>query len=380
MNKFFLKKIFKKFSFISLLFFALPIIVNAQETQKIAWVKKFQNAGNVTKIAAIASDKNDNTIVLLNAKKNNKQNSYIILRNENGKKEWRVLLNKNNDTKVIGQDLSIDDDGNIYVLWIVEQGFSKQKFIAKYNLNGKKQWEKILSDVDANTILQKILVDKSNNIFVLGTNFAQEINVVLYKFDFSGNTLFERRYTHLGFGKSSVDRSIIAKMDRDENIYIAGQTIVQSKDLLLRSPFILKVNIHGDLLFKELINISEYNLFLSGIDIDKQENIYLVGSVLYSGFRTEVSTEFQQENEVVKVKKYSLMSGYQDYFILKFNAKENKKEWVRTYGANQHTNNIDDLKVYENQILVIGHSSENLNKNNKSIEKHNIFIKSYNAS
>lgn len=204
MNKFFLKKIFKKFIFISLLFFALPIIVNAQETQKIAWVKNFQKAGDKSEVAAIASDKNDNIFILLNAKKLNTLNSYLILRNENGKKVWRVLLNKNENTNVIGQDLYSDKNGNIYVLGSVVEKDNSQQFIAKYNAQGEKIWQKILNNVGTYTRLQKILVDELENIYVLGTSLAEEINVVLYKFDFDGNNLFQKKYTNLGFGKNNV--------------------------------------------------------------------------------------------------------------------------------------------------------------------------------
>lgn len=369
MNKFFLKKIFKKFSFISLLFFALPIMVNAQETQKIAWVKNFQKAGDKSEVAAIASDKNDNIFILLNAKKLNTLNSYLILRNENGKKVWRVLLNKNENTNVIGQDLYSDKNGNIYVLGSVVEKDNSQQFIAKYNAQGEKIWQKILNNVGTYTRLQKILVDELENIYVLGTSLAEEINVVLYKFDFDGNNLFQKKYTNLGFGKNNVERTIIAKIDKDENIYIAGQT-----ELLLRSSFFLKVNMYGELLFKDFINVADSELYLSSLDFDEQENIYLGGGIKV---KSDQTVALYQGNEILNVKKYSLSSGSKDYFILKFNAKEKKKEWIRTYGSHKHINSIHDLKLYENQIFVVGHSSENLNKNNKSIEKHHIFIKRF---
>ncbi len=372
MNKFFLKKIFKKISFIGFLFLIMTLKVNAQDNEKIAWVKNFRKAGDGTQVAAIVSDSNNNTIVLLNANKfspddskKKLQYSYIILRNKNGKKEWRVPLNNKNDTKVIGQNLSIDNNGNIYVLGIIEQSNNRKNFIAKYDSEGKKQWDKILGDVDNKTSLQKILIGKYNNIYALGTNVSEEINVVLYKFDFDGNNLFEKKYTHLGFGKGSVDRTITAKMDKDENIYIAGQTRLSSECL-----FILKVNLYGVLTFKELLSISNYNLFLADLNIDDKENIYLGGG---ASSTADGIFSFNQENEVLKVKKYSVISGYQDYFILKFNAKEIKKDWIRIYGNKDEFNNIYDLKVYEDQIFVIG----SLNKQN---DLNKLFIKSYNLN
>jgi len=376
MNKFFLKKIFKKISFIGFLFLIMTLKVNAQDNEKIAWVKNFRKAGDGTQVAAIASDSYNNTIVLLNANKfspddskKKLQYSYIILRNKNGKKEWRVPLNNKNNTKVIGQNLSIDNNGNIYVLGIIEQSNNRKNFIAKYDSQGKKLWDKILGDVDNKTSLQKILVDELENIYVLGTSLAEEINVVLYKFDFDGNNLFEKKYTHLGFGKNSVERTIIAKIDKNQNIYIAGQT-----ESLLRSSFLLKVSIHGNLLFKEFICIADSELFLSSLDFDEQENIYLGGGIR---IKFDETVALYQGNEILNIKKYSLSSGSKDYFILKFNAKEKKKEWIRTYGSHKHINSIHDLKLYENQIFVVGSSSENLNKNRESNEQHHIFIKRF---
>ncbi|RDB35277.1 MAG: hypothetical protein DCC88_10980 [Spirobacillus cienkowskii] len=380
MNKFFLKKIFKKISFISFLFIVTSLSVNAQDYQKNVRVKKFQNIDAVTLVVATVNSKDNNIITLINAKNNKlkNQSSYIIFYNEMLRKKWRLRLNKNENIEIKGQDLFIDDHENIYVLGEVWDSNirNEQKFIAKYNSQGKKQWDQKLSNIDDFIKLQKILV-KNNNIYVLGTKFRGKNNVVLYKFDDSGNFIFNQNYDDLGFGDNSIDRSIIAKIDENENIYIAGQTSLRLKNSSLVSPFILKLDFNGNLIFKELFGVPDYNLYVSSLDIDEEKNIYLVGSLTT---RSDNLVSFYYNNENIKVNQYSLLSGIEDCFILKFSSKENKKEWIRTYGNVNHNTKIHDIKVYENQIYVVGYSTEILDINqqmNKEFEKPNIFVKQF---
>ena len=202
----------------------------------------------------------------------------VIKLNSSGNTIWQRRYDKNGSSAGV----AIDSSDNVYLVGSTSgagQG-GDDILLIKYNSSGTSQWERTLGS----SISQRgydLAVDSSDNIFVVGrthsgTQFSGDEDVVLAKYDSSGNLLWQRQLG--GSGMDSYYDGIA--IDNSDNVYLSimntGQTLT-----------IAKYSNDGVIQWQNSLNTTgtEYNRNIA-VDPDGS-NVYVVGYCNVSGASTE---------------------------------------------------------------------------------------------
>ncbi|WP_247232086.1 SBBP repeat-containing protein [Telluribacter sp. SYSU D00476] len=234
---------------------------------------------------------------------------FIVKYNSNGDVLW--AKNEGGVGYDLGQDISVDINGNVYVIGrfqksatfgtttIVSNGSIHifdviDIFIAKYSSNGEFQWVQQLGG-NGNDFGQSITVDESGNVYVTGY-FGEKITVgstTLNSNDVSD--VFVAKYNTNGEGQwvkiaaslvrsfGEVDEGQGITVDKSGNVYVTGifnGTIFFGTTPLTSSGasdiFIAKYNATGDLQWAQRAGGSRSDRGNS-ITVDQNNNIYVTG-------------------------------------------------------------------------------------------------------
>ena len=161
---------------------------------------------------------------------------------------------------MVGQDAALDSAGNIYILGRpVNNGVR----IIKYNPSGSILWSKELSTVNGGNLYAAS--DKYGNLYFSFFDMNDSY-FRLTKYDSSGNYQWTKYFVT---GGSSAYPSAIA-LDTTGNIFLIGNSQTATG-----SPFILKYNAQGDLLWTASSTINGSRFF--ACFVDKPGNVYVTG-------------------------------------------------------------------------------------------------------
>ena len=202
----------------------------------------------------------------------------VIKLNSSGNTIWQRQYDKSGSSAGV----AIDSSDNVYLVGDTDgagQG-GDDILLIKYNSSGTSQWERTLGS----SISQRgydLAVDSSDNIFVVGrthsgTIYSGDEDVVLAKYDSSGNLLWHRQLG--GSGMDSYYDGIA--IDNSDNVYLSimntGQTLTA-----------VKYDNDGNIQWQNSLNTTgtEYNKNMA-VDPDGS-NIYIVGHCDVSGAGTE---------------------------------------------------------------------------------------------
>ncbi len=176
-----------------------------------------------------------------------------------------------------GYDIALDISGNIYISGTIENDAEVYDvFIAKFNSSGVLQWESIWSGPE-NDYPRDIELDDSGNVYITGKTDsfgAGGEDAFIAKFDNSGNSVMNMTY-----GGSLDDWGQGITLDGLGNIYITGRTQPPGAGAG-DDAFIAKFNSTGHL--KMNITWGSWNIDSVhgyGITLDVSENIYISGEV-----------------------------------------------------------------------------------------------------
>lgn len=184
------------------------------------------------------------------------------------KREW-VRSYKIPGSGVTPDDMALDSSGNIYVC-----GFGNNGIITiKYSPNGNKIWERLYTSGEPIAVQPvKMAIDLQKNIYVIG----HTLNWHLVKYDSSGNFQWRSRYSGPGPG-SSYPRDMV--LDTIGNIYITGFSGGIGTFLDITT---IKYNPQGDTVWTRRFDYDHYNDDGIKILLNKDNHIYVFGSVVYS--------------------------------------------------------------------------------------------------
>ncbi len=205
----------------------------------------------------------------------------------------------------IGEDIVLDDSGNIYITGRTFRAGTDDAFIAKFDSTGIQQWNTTWGLLDKTDSGNGIALDNSGNIYITGftDSFGAGSNdAFIAKFNNDGNSLLNITW---GDDKSDVGNDIA--IDGSGNIYITGKT--NSFGAGGSDAFIAKFNSAGNSLKNITWGDSGYE---TGEDIvlDGSGNIYITG---YTN---------------------SFGAGGDDAFIAKFNSAGNSLKNI-TWGGSE---------------------------------------------
>lgn len=173
-----------------------------------------------------------------------------------------------------GRDICIDSSDNIYITGETESfgAGDDDIFLLKYNKQGIKQWN-VTWGSERFDNGRGIAVDSQDNIFITGVYMTEQENldVVILKFDNSGNLLWNRTW-----GNTQIDWEwgLDIQVDSNNNLYVCGYTYkegVNDWDIC-----ILKYNNNGDLLWNQTWG-TVYKDIGHCIMIDSYDQVYIVG-------------------------------------------------------------------------------------------------------
>ena len=100
--------------------------------------------------------------------------SFITKYSSSGTKQWTYLLGATG-LSTWGTSITSDSNNNFYVTGQINGNFDgqiltggKDFFVTKYNINGSKQWTKLLGAIGAETMGSCITSDSNNNVYITG--------------------------------------------------------------------------------------------------------------------------------------------------------------------------------------------------------------------
>lgn len=249
--------------------FCLPVLLTAQNSLELEWVREYTGDFELQDARAIALDDSGNVIIGITSF--DTLNSYgftTIKYNASGERIWLVKYEDANPESADHlRDISIDKYGNCYVTGSSEvkqhDPFMYYNFFVtiKYNSRGEKQWVATYQgDSTAFGKPNHIAVDGDCNVYVQG----QYGKGILLKYDTNGNNLWKREFNNERV-TGSYDKCMV--MDDEANIYVSD------KDFS-----VTKFDSSGNVVWNASIDSSDINkVSQSDITVDKKGNIYLAG-------------------------------------------------------------------------------------------------------
>jgi hypothetical protein len=317
------------------------------------WVKQLGVASAGTGGTSITTDSKNNVYVLGDTiggldgnAKIGTRDFFIIKYDLAGIKQWSKQIG-NAASETFGRDISVDSNGNIYVVADTRGGLdgnvpigNRDVFVIKYDATGAKQWTKQLGVAATSTSATAISLDSNNNIFVTGkTTGSLDGNTLMGK-----NDIFVIKYNASGIKQWSKQLGAISagtmgigiSTDSTNNIFVTGtttggldgNTITGTKDI-----FVTKYNVSGVKQWTKQLGVASASIDAAGISIDSKNNIFVTGSTA-GGLEGNVIT------------------GNPDVFVIKFNA-SGDKQWnkqlgaisAKTYGRGIAINSKDNIFV-----------------------------------
>ncbi len=259
-------------------------VVKYNQNGNFLWNYFYTSSGGVDSYdspAAICSDIQGNCY-LTGFSSNFYVDSIITIKlNSSGIFQWKQTYLTTSTRLSNGMCLIADNASNIYVGGMVNDSASgfMNAVILKYNSSGILQWNKKYSGPQSmSDCFVDLKFDNSGNLLATGSSdggyYLDSASVLLQKYDPNGNLLWSQTYHTINPGG---EVGIKLLVDNSNNIFIMGRTdFYESQNA--SSSFILKYNSSGSLLWSNRHgDYYQYPVFVNNISFDLNENILVTG-------------------------------------------------------------------------------------------------------
>lgn len=297
--------------------------------------------------------------------------------------EWTARYSATTNSIDGGKKILVDKDNNIYVI-----GASFNDFvIIKYNSIGNQLWLRRYNGIGNGTdIPTDMITDTEGNIYVTGSSDfnKEQTDFLTIKYNPEGIEEWVARYSCTG--NENFPTSII--IDTLNNIYITGKNF--------NNITTIQYNSDGNQIWVTDYHAPIYNDIAWGIALDNLRNVYITGEysndcivVKYNAFGVQqwVSTyngksnrhDFNQSISIDNLSNvYVSGSSTEDsmslggYLTIKYNSKGDQ-QWVRTYeGTGNFFDVVQAMKVDKSgNIYITGYSTETGQGYNMTTFKYN---------
>ncbi len=196
-------------------------------------------------------------------------NCYIFKMDDNGDEIWNRTFDE--DMISIGFDVVINSNDDIFVGGLSASFFGQGWYTVKYDSNGNKKWSQ---RYNYGNQLYDMEIDSQENIILTGLSFADETNSsswLTMKCDKNGILLWKQEYDSI-----NVEYSQDAAVDSKDNIITVGPRIGED----FYEPLIIIYNKNGE---EICMKKPGFDGILSGVTIDKNDNIIATGFINNSG-------------------------------------------------------------------------------------------------
>ena len=257
---------------------------------------------------------------------------------------WGSLFGCGEGNITRGQDVTVDNSGNVYVVGITYStdypttsgaynesfnGGDDDVFVTKLNALGSDLVYSTFLGGSGNEYGWGIVLDNANNIYVTGTTSSSDFPTTSNVFDESYNDnwdVFVTKLNALGsalvystfIGASDFDYGHVIALDNFQNVYVTGWTYSTDYPTTIGAydesynggsdVFVTKLNAKGSaLVYSSFIGGSGRDKVF-GIALDNTRNVYVTGETQSSDYPTTSGAYDESFN------------GYEDVFVSKLNA------------------------------------------------------------
>jgi len=277
------------------------------------WVKKYNGSGNGNDEGnSIALDGSGNILVTGYSLGAGTNNDFITIKYDNiGNMLWdrRYGYTATND---IPNNISADDNGNIYVTGLADFAY----LTLKYNSAGDLRWHNshYATGGGSGAVAKMLDVDKSGNVYVTGISRGLSFtnDYVTIKYDSLGNQTWLSRYNSTGNG---TDEALALKLIYENGNYLQPKVIVTgtSKNDFLTLKYEAA---NGNILWEKRYDGPSNSLeTVASLAVDAWGNAYITGH------------------------SYDNATNY-DFVTIKYSANNGDQLWYRRY--NSYGSTIDD--------------------------------------
>jgi len=239
----------------------------------------------------IATDKNGNVYIAGNADGKLEENEshgktgFFIAKYDNAGNK-KMVKSYGGGEIYRSQSIDCDTSNNVYVVgWTYGK---KDVFIAKYNTDLAEQWVRQFG-TPASDYAYAVTTDKNNNIYLTGYTFGdlEGINIgssdgFVAKYSLNGEKQWIRQ-----FGTSKMDRALGIDTDDKNNVYIVGWSKgARAKDDT--ESFFTKYDSNGNKQWFKPLDIIGFN-DANGICFNRKNNyIYIAGKIRAGTFKQDM--------------------------------------------------------------------------------------------
>ena len=270
----------KKHLTLSLLWL-ISTVIQAQVVEE--WVSRYNGTGNGEDfVTAITLDDSGNLYVTGYSWGNGTVQDYTTIKyNSLGDTVWVRHYNGPGNGSDRANSITLDDSGNVYVTGGSKGIFSNGDLTTiKYDLSGNEVWiVKYEAPWNGSAGGNNIEVDNLGNVYVAGSIFSGSgWNFITVKYNSSGIEQWVRFYAGPGNYHDNINSM---KIDSFGNVYVTGRSFGTTNDFDILT---IKYSTNGDSLWAEIYNGPENNIDEAfALDLDSDENVYVTGRSLAIG-------------------------------------------------------------------------------------------------
>ncbi len=142
--------------------------------------------------------------------------------NEIAVEDWTATYNSETNRYDFVSDIEIDSSGNVYVLGISPTGLEATYTTVKYDPNGNKLWQAHYSQIQEHANAgNDLFVDDFGNVYITAPAWPNTTESAIIKYDSNGNQLWTTQYNT--YTSRSIYYSAFLTVDSISNIYAATE-------------------------------------------------------------------------------------------------------------------------------------------------------------
>jgi hypothetical protein len=189
------------------------------------WRKNNLSGAGSNKAGMMITDNYDNVYITGLIYSSTASNKDIVTAkiDKYGIQSWLNYINGSKNNEDIGNSLTSDSRGNIYITGQIYDSAYSAMITVKYSNSGSQLWvKKFLAPISYNNRGIDLCIDNNNWVYVFGYSLFTTTywDYILVKYDTSGNYIWHRSLDY-GTNQHEVPKKILA--DSSHNLYLFGE-------------------------------------------------------------------------------------------------------------------------------------------------------------
>lgn len=269
----------------------------------------------------VALDRNNGSVYIVGGNSNygggGNTNMFLKKYSFDGLFQWDKSFNNSNSAQDQGNDVALDNSGNVYVTGITNEQSGQtisnygDIFLNKYSPNGTMIWSRQANSREK-AIGNAVAVGAEGNSFVAGdvdgtlegqTPFGG-LDIVLMKYDPDGNRVWTKQV-----GSAKTDSSKDVAVDNNSgNIYVVGDTngnLNGELNSAESNALLMKYDTNGHMLWTRLFGVHG-NATGNGNAIDGTGNVYVTGTTSNESFKGNFLVKYSPNGDELWTRTFAI--------------------------------------------------------------------------